>query len=196
MLFQYKKEANKNGKALKLASICSLISGYNFNTNDYVTNGKFDIVTIGNVMYDRYIEGDFKHVNFIPNSYVKLSKGDLLISMTGNIGRCSYVNDNNKLLNQRLCKFECEDTNKKIIYMITKTNSFKKRMNILAQGGAQPNLKNKDILNYVFFKIENNMTHQKYVETFDKIELLLEQFKCLIKNLKHLKKILLNQLFI
>ena len=196
MLFQYKKEANKNGKTLKLASICSLISGYNFNTNDYVTNGKFDIVTIGNVMDDRYIEGDYKHVNFIPNSYVKLSKGDLLISMTGNVGRCSYVNDNNKLLNQRLCKFECEDTNKKFIYMITKTNSFKKRMNILAQGGAQPNLKNNDILNYVFFKIENNITHQKYFEAFDKIDLLLEQSKRLTKNLKHLKKNLLNQLFI
>ena len=196
LLFQYKKEANKNGKILKLASICSLISGYNFNTNDYVTNGKFDIVTIGNVMDDRYIEGDYKHVNFIPNSHIKLSKGDLLISMTGNVGRCSYVNDNNKLLNQRLCKFECEDTNKKFIYMMTKTNSFKKRMNILAQGGAQPNLKNNDILNYVFSKIENNMTHQKYVEAFDKIELLLEQSKCLIKNMKHLKKNLLNQLFI
>lgn len=196
LLFQYKKEANKNGKTLKFASICSLISGYNFNTNDYVTNGKFDIVTIGNVMDDRYIEGDYKHVNFIPNSYVKLSKGDLLISMTGNVGRCSYVNDNNKLLNQRLCKFECEDTNKKFIYMITKTNSFKKRMNILAQGGAQPNLKNNDILNYVFFKIENNITHQKYFEAFDKIDLLLEQSKRLTKNLKHLKKNLLNQLFI
>lgn len=196
LLFQYKKEANKNGKTLKLASFCSLISGYNFNTNDYVTNGKFDIVTIGNVMDERYIDGDYKHVNFIPNSYIKLSKGDLLISMTGNVGRCSYVNDNNKLLNQRLCKFECEDTNKKFIYMITKTNSFKKRMNILAQGGAQPNLKNNDILNYVFFKIENNITHQKYVEAFDKIELLLEQSKRLTKNLLHLKKFLLNQLFI
>ena len=196
ILFKYKKEANKNGKILKLASICSLISGYNFNTNDYIINGNFDIVTIRNVMDDRYIDGDYKHVNFIPKSYVKLSKGDLLISMTGNVGRCSYVNDNNKLLNQRLCKFECEDTNKKFIYMITKTNSFKKRMNILAQGGAQPNLKNNDILNYIFFKIEDKLIHKNYVEAFDKTDQLLEQSKCLTKTLKRLKRILLNQLFI
>ena len=196
ILFKYKKEANKNGKILKLASICSLISGYNFNTNDYIINGNFDIVTIRNVMDDRYIDGDYKHVNFIPKSYVKLSKGDLLISMTGNVGRCSYVNDNNKLLNQRLCKFECEDTNKKFIYMITKTNSFKKRMNILAQGGAQPNLKNNDILNYIFLKIEDKLIHKNYVEAFDKTDQLLEQSKCLTKTLKRLKRILLNQLFI
>ncbi len=116
--------------------------------------------------------------------------------MTGNVGRCSYVNDNNKLLNQRLCKFECEDTNKKFIYMITKTNSFKKRMNILAQGGAQPNLKNNDILNYIFFKIEDKLIHKNYVEAFDKTDQLLEQSKCLTKTLKRLKRILLNQLFI
>ena len=196
MLLQYKKEANKNGKILRLASICSLTSGYNFNTNDYVTNGNFDIVTIGNVIDDRYIAGDFKHVNFIPNSFSKLSKNDLLISMTGNVGRCSYVNDNNKLLNQRLCKFECEEINKRFIYMITKTKSFKKKMNILAQGGAQSNLKNNDILSYTFNKIENERIHQNYVEAFEKIDLLLEQMKVLMQNLNYMKKILLNELFI
>ncbi len=196
ILSLYRKKASQNGNLIKLSSICKLISGFNFSTDDYIYNGKFKVVTIGNVVDERYISGSFKQVNYSPNSFISLSREDLLISMTGNVGRSSYVNSDNMVLNQRVCKFECELSNKKFIYMITKTISFKRRMSVLAQGGAQSNLKNNDILNYSFYKIGDENVHQNYVEIYDRLDLILEQSKRLIYHLKLLKKALLNALFI
>ena len=196
LLQTYMKLVKKSDKIFKISSVCKLLSGYNFTPNDYCEDGKFDVVTIGNVLDERYVEGPFKKVNYLPSESYLLYEDDLLISMTGNVGRTSLVKTKNQLLNQRVCKFDFNKSNtKELIYFITKSDNFKRRMFVLAQGGAQPNLKNKDILSYRC-RILNNEQNERFINTYKLIDdesILLYKKN---KKLHQLKTQLMKDLFI
>jgi len=91
LLQSYTKLANQSTKIFKISSVCELMSGYNFTPNDYCEDGIYEVITIGNVLDERYVEGPFKKVNIMPSESILLREDDLLISMTGNVGRTSFV---------------------------------------------------------------------------------------------------------
>lgn len=196
LLQKYIKLANQSTKIFKISSVCDLISGYNFTPNDYCEDGIYEVITIGNVLDERYVEGPFKKVNIMPSESILLREDDLLISMTGNVGRTSFAKSKKQLLNQRVCKLNFYDQNNKdLVYFITKSDKFKRRMTILAQGGAQPNLKNKDILNFkcnVLANEQNNIFIKCY-KLIDKETILLKEK---YKKLHELKMQLMKDLFI
>lgn len=196
LLQKYIKLANQSTKIFKISSVCDLISGYNFTPNDYCEDGIYEVITIGNVLDERYVEGPFKKVNIMPSESILLHEDDLLISMTGNVGRTSFAKSKKQLLNQRVCKFNFYDQNNKdLVYFITKSDKFKRRMIILSQGGAQPNLKNKDILNFkcnILANEQNNIFIKCYKLIDEETILLKEKYEKL-----HLIKMqLIKDLFI
>ena len=180
-----------------MAGICS---GYAFNSKTYISDGKYKIVTIGNVTGDKYISGDYNKIDILPDNIQEqqiLNNGDILISLTGNVGRISIVNGDNYLLNQRVAKLNVKSNLiKAYIYQYLSNSSFEKDMNNAGQGAAQKNIKNEDILSYNI-RIPTNQTYLEKIDgllsTYDKLIVNEERF---LLNINLQKSFLLNAMFI
>ena len=122
-------------------SIVNLLSGYAFKSTTFDDSGDFKIVTIKNVQ-DGFFDGE--NVNRIlempskmPDHCV-LQDGDILLSLTGNVGRVCLVNGENYLLNQRVAKLDSKF--KGYTYCLFRSKDMFDAMNNLANGAAQQNL--------------------------------------------------------
>ena len=77
----------------------------------------------------------------------KLSKdcclciGDVLLSLTGNVGRVGIVTEENLLLNQRVAKINSKDSNLlPFVYFYMRLPAMKTEMENISKGTAQQNL--------------------------------------------------------
>lgn len=119
----------------------SLLSGYAFKSAQFDSSGEYKIVTIKNVK-----DGEFDGINTnrivsIPGKMPKhcvLTDGDILLSLTGNVGRTCIVNGNNYLLNQRVAKLHSDIP--AFTYCLFRSSDMFDAMNNLANGTAQQNL--------------------------------------------------------
>lgn len=119
----------------------SLLSGYAFKSAQFDSSGEYKIVTIKNVK-----DGEFDGINTnrivsIPGKtpkYCVLTDGDILLSLTGNVGRTCIVNGNNYLLNQRVAKLQSDIP--AFTYCLFRSSDMFDAMNNLANGTAQQNL--------------------------------------------------------
>lgn len=119
----------------------SLLSEYAFKSAQFDSSGEYKIVTIKNVK-----DGEFDGINTnrivsIPGKMPKhcvLTDGDILLSLTGNVGRTCIVNGNNYLLNQRVAKLQSDIP--AFTYCLFRSSDMFDAMNNLANGTAQQNL--------------------------------------------------------
>lgn len=91
----------------KIKDFVEFENGFAFKSEDYLNEGKYGIVTIKNVQDGKFDDNKIEYIDDIPKRmplYCKLNTGDILMSLTGNVGRLCFVSGNNYLLNQRLCK--------------------------------------------------------------------------------------------
>jgi len=136
-----------------LGDVCVLKNWYAFKSSLYNENWKYKIITIANV------QDGFMH-SLVTNNIIELPsdiqlhqilvKGEILISMTWNVGRVAQVNNNNLLLNQRvwkLCPLEWMDN--KFFYYLCNSRKFLNSMVSKAVWGAQWNIWKSDILEYI-----------------------------------------------
>jgi len=142
---------------IELGEVCKIKGGYAFKSSDFVEKG-IQLIRMGNVkrMF-------FDHQNspvFLPNSFKNdyrsyvLEKGDILISMTGTIGKEDYGNvcmidiEGDFLLNQRVGKFEIDNSklNPSFIYYFAQSAQFRSSLFSNSSGGVrQANISNKGI---------------------------------------------------
>lgn len=117
------------------------LNGYAFKSKDFDENGTYKIVTIKNVK-DGQFEGDnVNHIFDIPSKlpeHCKLVDGDILLSLTGNVGRVCLVTGKNYLLNQRVAKLKSDLPS--YTYCLFRSHEMFVEMNNLANGAAQQNL--------------------------------------------------------
>ena len=118
-----------------------LLSGYAFKSAAFNDEGTYKIVTIKNVK-DGQFDGDnvSRMVDIPPKmpEHCKLSDGDILLSLTGNVGRVCIVYGDNYLLNQRVAKIKSD--NPTYAYCLFRSKDMFDEMNNLANGAAQQNL--------------------------------------------------------
>ncbi len=118
-----------------------LLSGYAFKSAEFNDEGAYKIVTIKNVK-DGQFDGDnvSRMVDIPPKmpEHCKLSDGDILLSLTGNVGRVCIVHGDNYLLNQRVAKIKSD--NPTYAYCLFRSKDMFDEMNNLANGAAQQNL--------------------------------------------------------
>ena len=118
-----------------------LLSGYAFKSSEFNDEGKYKIITIKNVK-DGQFDGD--NVNCMINipekmpEHCKLVDGDILLSLTGNVGRVCIVHGENFLLNQRIAKLR--SNNMAYTYCLFRSKDMFDNMNNLTNGVAQQNL--------------------------------------------------------
>jgi type I restriction enzyme S subunit len=93
----------------KISEIVDFLSGYSFKSGTYLPSGKHGIVTIKNVQDGFFVPECSDFIDVTPSNmkdHCFLEVGDVLMSLTGNVGRVCHVIGNNYLLNQRVAKLQ------------------------------------------------------------------------------------------
>ena len=125
----------------RINEFASILSGYAFKSSTFEENGYYNIVTIKNVQ-NGFFEGKrLNHIRKLPPGmpqHCLLNTGDLLLSLTGNIGRVCMVIGKNNLLNQRVAKIESKYP--AFVYCLFRSNSMFTAINNLGNGAAQQNV--------------------------------------------------------
>lgn len=124
-----------------ISDIINLQSGYAFKNSTFDKKGKYKIVTIKNVK-DGFFDGNnVSYINSIPSkmpTHCILNSGDILLSLTGNVGRVCMVIGKNYLLNQRVAKLKSAYT--AYTYCLFRSKDMYDEINNLANGVAQQNV--------------------------------------------------------
>ncbi|MBT23848.1 MAG: restriction endonuclease, partial [Gammaproteobacteria bacterium] len=147
-------EIPKGWRIESFSNITSFKNGFAFKSKDWTESGK-PVVKIGNV---KPLILDIDGCSFISDDIKKydeylLSKGDILIGMTGYVGETCLVPKLDKMpyQNQRVGKLiPTKDFFKEFIFSFTRQSNFKKKVEEIAKGSAQQNVSGKDILGLHF----------------------------------------------
>ena len=145
------KYINNEKDTVELKEIMSFDNGFAFKSKDYVDSGKYKVITIKNVQDGLIDSSSAQFVADYPRDMRdchKLSVGDVLLSLTGNVGRVGIVFEENLLLNQRVAKVKPKDENLlPFLYFFFRKKDFKQKLEALAKGTAQLNLSPVETLN-------------------------------------------------
>ena len=131
----------KGWKWGKLGDIVNFLNGFAFKSQSFCAEGKFSIVTIKNVQADGFDGNNTDKILEIPSRMPKhclLKEGDVLLSLTGNIGRVCRVLGSGYLLNQRVAKLKSERP--LFCYCTFKSDYIYQSLNVISYGTAQLNL--------------------------------------------------------
>jgi len=114
--------------------------GFAFKSSTYTDDGQFGVVTIKNVHDAKFVPECPSRVAEIPRKMkekCRLATGDVLLSLTGNVGRACVVFGNNYLLNQRVAKV-CgkEGVSDQFAYWTFSNPDTQKKLENLAYGVA------------------------------------------------------------
>lgn len=188
----------------RLGDVAQLKNGYSFKSGEYIKDdsiGKYRIITIGNVTGDKYVSLEKVNcINEIPSNIQKhqiLKNNDILVSLTGNVGRISLNKGENNLLNQRVGLI---DTNLKIvnfgfIYYVLSDIKFEKAMLNAGNGLAQLNIGINDIHNYMF-NLPCLEEQQKISSFLSTLDIELDIYRSRLSSLKERKHGLMQRMFV
>lgn len=172
-------------KEQPLSKHLDVVGGFAFKSDQFVEEG-IPVLRIGNIN-----AGYFKPVNMVfwdnddNLKKYKLLPGDLVMSLTGTVGKddygnvCILGNDYDEYyLNQRNAKLELKDSiNKYYISTFLKFESIKKKLTGISRGIRQANISNKDILNLVvpIPNITTQIEFEQFVQQIDKSKFVVQQ---------------------
>ena len=184
-----------------LSNIATLKNGYAFQSGKYNALGKRKILTITNVSGERYInDEDYNCIINLPNDiqdHQVLKEGDILISLTGNVGRVSLCKDGDYLLNQRVGLLQlAKNVNQEFLYQILSSQRFENSMIACGQGAAQMNIGKGDVESYVLpysSNVNNILLVAKILHSYDEY-IINEQRKLTLLTMQ--KQYFLAQMFI
>ena len=189
------------GTKIKLSKVAELKNGYAFQSSKYNSLGEWKIITITNVTGERYIkENDCNCILEIPNDiqkHQKLKANDVLISLTGNVGRVSLCTEGLFLLNQRVGLLQLKvSEDREYIYQALSSHKFENSMIACAQGAAQMNIGKGDVENYILpysFNRKNINVVASVLRAYDKY--IINETN--LQSILHIQKqYLLRQMFI
>lgn len=150
---ELKREIPEGWEVRTVKDCADVVSGYPFKTETYSKDGKYKIYTIGNVQ-DGYIDDTCPNkIDFIPDDMDRgciLKPCDIIMSLTGNVGRVGLVYTKNALLNQRVLKVEPLEGYHNFLYLLFRNSSFSRVMQRIASGTSQKNLSPNQVCDFKF----------------------------------------------
>ena len=163
----------------KLSDLCRIENGFAFSSDDYKSQG-IPLVRISNITHNTIDITDCAYIEGITDDKFKISKGDLLIAMSGaTTGKMGvYPFDETAYLNQRVGNIKILNksslySNYRNTYMQSKVDEILK----IAYGGAQPNISASIIGNFDF-PLPPYKEQIRIVETvqriFDQLDVITE----------------------
>ena len=176
-----------------------VLSGFAFQSSTYVDEGQYKILTIANVKQGTLNITKCVTIEKLPSElqeHHQLKRGDIVISLTGNVGRSCFIDADGLLLNQRVGLFADITLDKYFFYSILQNANFADEMIANAQGGAQPNLSNKDIYNYAFSYPRDKAEQIAIGNFFRLLDNQITAQSQKVEQLQSLKKAYLQKMFI
>lgn len=138
-------------ETVAFSEIIDFVNGFAFQSRTYLPAGQYRIITIKNVQDGKIDSTGASCIDCLPQRMKTnciLQIGDVLLSLTGNVGRVGIVCENNLLLNQRVAKFVPHRKELlPFLYFIFRHPSIKTQMESIAKGTAQLNLSPIETLN-------------------------------------------------
>lgn len=165
---------------VKLGDICNILNGYAFKSKNYVDKG-IRVIRITNVQKGIIEDVDPKYYDISEIDNLKnymLKENDLLISLTGNVGRVGLMIK--KLLpaglNQRVGCLRIKDDRNlstRYLYQCLNNNKFETECINNSNGIAQKNLSTEWLKNYII-PVPNIEIQQQIAGKLEKIQKIIE----------------------
>ena len=183
----------------KLSNYITITGGNAWKSSDYSIGGDYLVVTIANVQGQRNINDKIGNKISVadPGKYL-LKREDILVSLTGNVGRVSRMTDIPAVLNQRvgLVKPKTKKIDDEFLFQVLSNRRFESSMVASGQGAAQANISNNDVLSYELL-VPQDVREQSIIahffRNFDNA-IALHQHK--LELLKEKKKGFLQKMFV
>ncbi|MGD1979463.1 MAG: restriction endonuclease subunit S [Akkermansiaceae bacterium] len=145
-----KRFSLENWKHADLGDVVEIQNGFAFKSKDYQDAGHF-VMRIGNVQdghisldKPKFVQPTQKEARFI------LNQGDILVSLTGNIGRAGMVQEKHlpAVLNQRVARVTPSDSSilkRQFLFYFLSSRVFRESLSIGGHGAAQQNVSTKEM---------------------------------------------------
>src|SRR3989344_3304887 len=151
----------------KIKDLIRVESGFPFSSSVFSDTGKYKLVTIRNVQDGLFVTDCDNLIADLLNKLPKhclLHSGDILLSLTGNVGRICLVNGENYVLNQRVSVLvPVNERDRAYTYFLFRKNDFQNLLISISKGTAQLNLSPVETKELEAI-IPNTSTLQKYSE--------------------------------
>ena len=179
-----------------MGDLSKILGGFAWSSKEYTPKGEFLVITISNVTGDYFIDDSIgNRINLEKESNYILASGDILISLTGNVGRVSKMGSSKGVLNQRVAKIiPSKKIEIEFLFQLMRDTKFELKMIESGQGAAQKNISNNNILSYST-NIPNISEQKRIGHTFKKIDSLITLHQRKLDALKKIKSALLEKMF-
>ncbi len=184
---------------IKIGEACDILNGFAFKSKNYVDSG-IRIIRIANVQKG-YIEDNTPA--FYPLSTNGLDKymlksGDLLISLTGNVGRVALLDKEflPAALNQRVAclRLKSNFIDKKYLFHILNSDFFEQKCIRSSKGVAQKNMSTEWLKEYEI-PLYSAKEQQKIAATLDKLQSIITHRRTQLEKLDLLVKARFVEMF-
>ena len=181
----------------KLGDFSKILGGFAWSSKEYTPRGEFLVITISNVTGDYFIDDSIgNRINLEKESNYILASGDILVSLTGNVGRVSKMGPSKGVLNQRVAKMiPSKKIEIEFLFQLMRDTKFELKMIESGQGAAQKNISNNNILSYST-NIPNISEQKRIGHTLKKIDSLITLHQRKLDALKKIKSALLEKMFV
>lgn len=184
---------------IKICDVCDILNGYAFKSENYVDSG-IRIIRIANVQKG-YIEDTspaFYPLNATGLDRYRLVKNDLLISLTGNVGRVALLDQSllPATLNQRVAclRLKTDKVTKKYLYHILNSDFFERQCIQAAKGVAQKNMSTEWLKDYEI-PLCAKEEQEKIIKVLDCVQRIIVNYKQKLQKLDELVKSRFIELF-
>ena len=181
----------------QVKEVATIVGGNSWKHSDYKNNGDYLVVTISNVSGDNFINDKIGNRLFCDpdNAYI-LNENDILISLTGNVGRVSNMTAAKGVLNQRVGKvIPNENIVPNFLFYQLNNPRFESTMVYAGQGGAQKNISNSDVLSYSITTPQSKTEQSLIGSFFSNLDRLITLQSQKLSALDLYKKALLQRMF-
>jgi type I restriction enzyme S subunit len=183
--------------------ICSLgdfvqfKSGFAFKSGTFTSDGEHRLVTIKNVQDGSFNPETDSRMSELPANlpqYCVLTDGEILLSLTGNVGRVCLVYDGPFLLNQRVSKLApVEAFDWAMTYCMFREPEMRVKLEQLSNGVAQQNLSPVLASKMEFVRPPREL-RQRFAELVEPMMQVIVQLYSTIQNLRRTRDLLLPRL--
>lgn len=188
-------------KMVKIGDVCNILNGYAFKSTNYTKDG-VRVMRIANVQKGKVTDDD---PQFYPMSYADtinnymLYEGDLLMSLTGNVGRVGILTKAllPAALNQRVACLRlknCDQTNLRYLYNFLNSDSFENDCIVNSQGIAQKNMSTEWLKRYTL-PLPSIERQREIAAVLDKASELVEKRKAQLAELDLLAESIFYDMF-
>jgi len=186
-----------------LGELIEIQNGYAFKSIDYTDNGYF-LIRIGNVQDGEITLANPRFVKLTDKKLERfiLNEGDILVSLTGNIGRVGIIQKDQlpAVLNQRVARITIKDKNSDsdFLFRFLLSQAFRVGLQEAGHGAAQQNVSTKEIES-IQISLPDKKEQHRIVEEFNifavEAQHLTRLYERKLAALEELKKSLLRQAF-